>query len=80
MGRQLVLRLDGADILATFADGQSVRHHDARSLAELLWDAGVRAEDVSTLDWHSDVDQSLLAGQKIAILSYLRQRQMDKFP
>lgn len=80
MSKQLVLRLDGPDILATFVDGQSIRHHDAQSLAELLWAAGVRAEDVNTVDWHGDVDQALMAGQKIAILSYLRQRQMDKFP
>lgn len=80
MGRQLLLRLDGADILATLDDGQSIRHHDAGSLAELLWSAGVRAEDVDTLDWHENADQALMAGQKIAILSYLRRRQLDKFP
>lgn len=80
MSKQLVLRLDGPDILATFVDGQSIRHNDARVLAELLWDAGVRAEDVNALDWHGDVDQALMAGQKIAILSYLHQRLMNKFP
>ncbi len=73
---QVLLQLDGREIVATFEDGRIIRHGDALTLAALLWAAGVRADNVQIVDWHDDPKRALSGGQKVAIFGYLRQQQM----
>ncbi|WP_133467268.1 hypothetical protein [Herminiimonas fonticola] len=66
------ISFDEGILVATLPNGETLESADAIILASLLVKAGFQSEDISHIDWHSDMDRSPSAGQKIAIHQYFR--------
>ncbi|RBA25502.1 hypothetical protein [Herminiimonas fonticola] len=66
------ISLDDGILVAALPNGETLESADAIVLASLLVKAGFQSEDISHIDWHSDMDRSPSSGQKIAIHEYLR--------
>ncbi|MGF6367938.1 hypothetical protein OKW40_000688 [Paraburkholderia sp. RAU6.4a] len=60
-------------LVATLDSGQQFEAHDARELAELMHESGVRAGEVAMLRLHDDEENGVATGDQIAILQRLRQ-------
>lgn len=63
---------DDGTFIADLPNGEQLRDGSIGGLAKALHAEGWNADSVQSLDWHVDLDHSLLAGQKIQLKVELR--------
>lgn len=64
----------GAFLQAEFKDGTVRQYTHIDELIEHLHELGIHPDQISTVDWHEDVDRAPSSGAKISLFHGLRKK------